>query len=148
MPTQNPRITVTLTPEVAAVLQAMSEETGSSQSAIVGELLAVSMPVFERVVQAARAARVMQESARSEIAAGLGRAQERLEAQIPLHLATIDEGFRPLLEHAEQVKRRAGRTHATGTLAAPARARGSAVEVGVPPISNKGGKVGRRGARK
>ena len=60
MPTQNPRLTVTLTPEVSAVLRELSALAGSSQSAVVGDLLQSSLPVFERMVQAMKAAAMLQ----------------------------------------------------------------------------------------
>jgi hypothetical protein len=106
MPTLNPRITITLTPAVATVLRELSKLAGNSQSAIVGELLETSLPVFERVVAALRAADTIQSSAKAEIAAGLDRAQAKLEGQLGLLLEDMDDGIRPLLEHAEKVHRR------------------------------------------
>jgi hypothetical protein len=87
----------------------MSELTGDSQSSIVSGLLGVSVPVFERVVAALEAASTIQDSAREEIAAGLVRAQDKLEAQLGLVLGNLDEGVRPILEQAEKVKRRSRR---------------------------------------
>ena len=118
MPTLNPRISITLTPAVSAVLRELSALAGNSQSAIVGELLETSLPVFERVVAALRAASQIQDSARVEIAAGLERAQHKLEAQMGLLLSEIDEGNRPLLEAAERVTRRGAGGVASGARAA------------------------------
>lgn len=106
MATLNPRITITLTPAVAAVLRELSQLAGNSQSAIVGELLETSRPVFERVVSALRAASTIQESAKSEIAAGLERAQAKIEDQLGLLLGEVDDGIRPLLQEAEKINRR------------------------------------------
>lgn len=106
MPTVNPRITITLTPAVATVLRELSKLAGNSQSAIVGELLEMSLPVFERVVTALKAAAAIQESAKTEIAAGLERAQGKLEDQMGLMLGDMDETLRPLLEQAEKIARR------------------------------------------
>ena len=92
MPTSNPRITVTLTPEVHAVLKRMSELTGNSQSAIVGDLLLSSRDVFARVVTVLEAAAVAQGTVNEEIKAGLDRAQVKLEQQLGLALETLDEG--------------------------------------------------------
>lgn len=108
MPTLNPRITVTLTPACAAVLRELSGLAGNSQSAIVGELLETSLPIFERVVTALRAASLIEASAKQEIAAGLDRAQARLEEQAGLLLGEIDVTMRPLLDAAEKVSRRSG----------------------------------------
>ena len=56
MTTINPRITVTLQPQVHAVLRRLSQLTKNSQSSLVGELLAESMPIFERMVEVLDAA--------------------------------------------------------------------------------------------
>lgn len=106
MTTTNPRLTVTLTPAVAAVLRELSKVGGQSQSAIVGELLQVSVPIFERVVLALRAAETVQAGAKAEIAAGLERAQAKLESQMALVLNQFDDAHKPLLEEAEKVSRR------------------------------------------
>lgn len=106
MPTLNPRITVTLTPACSTVLRELSQLAGNSQSAIVGELLESSMPVLERVVIAIRASKGIQQSAKDEILGGMERAQAKLEDQLGLALDTMDESFRPLLDHAEKVHRR------------------------------------------
>lgn len=106
MPTQNPRLSITLTPACAAVLKELSVLAGNSQSAIVGELLETSLPVFERVVSALRAASTIQKSAKTEIAAGLDRAQAKLEGQLGLLMDDMDDGLRPLLAEAERVSRR------------------------------------------
>ena len=104
----NPRITVTLTPACAAVLRELSGLARNSQSAIVGELLETSLPIFERVVSALRAASSIEASAKREIAAGLDRAQVRLEEQAGLLLSEMDVNMRPLLDAAEKVSRRSG----------------------------------------
>ena len=106
MPTTNPRITITLTPAVASVLRELSKLAKNSQSAIVGELLETSLPVFERVVAALQAAATIQASAKTEISSGLERAQAKLESQMGLLLGEMDEAARPLLEAAEKVTRR------------------------------------------
>ena len=155
MPTLNPRITITLTPAVAAILREMSQLTENSQSAIVGELLQSSLPVLERIVITLRAAKTVQQSAREEIASGMQRAQDKLEKQLDLAMGTMDEGMRPLLEEAERINRRAGRgggVPARG--AAPTRSsraastpvpvtRGSGHSTGQPKGRAKGAKRGR-----
>lgn len=139
MPTLNPRITVTLTPACSAVLRELSQLAGNSQSAIVGELLESSMPVFERVVAALRAASTIQQSAKQEIAAGLERAQDKLESQMGLMLGDMDVTMRPLLEAAEKVTRRGAggaeeRAHSRPTSAPKARVAGL-----VTPVPLTGG---------
>jgi hypothetical protein len=113
MATLNPRITVTLTPAVYAVLREMSALTKNSQSAIVGDLLETSLPVFERIVLTLRAASTIEAEARTEIAAGMERAQANLEAQLDLSLHDFDTVSRPVLDEAEKVSRRGSRKGST-----------------------------------
>lgn len=63
MPAANPRITITLKPEVHEVLKRLSSLTGNSQSSMVGEILNDSFPVFERMVQVLSAAEKMRADA-------------------------------------------------------------------------------------
>ena len=157
MSTLNPRITITLTPACAAVLRELSQLAGNSQSAIVGELLETSLPVFERVVSALRAATTIQAAAKVEIASGLERAQVKLEDQMGLMLGDMDETMRPLLEAAEKVTRRGAGGGAGGRalarpLAPPKASKGLTTPVpltggsGHPKLGkSKAGKGGKRG---
>lgn len=113
MSTLNPRITITLTPSVHALLREMSSLTGNSQSAIVAELLESSSPVFERMVSMLKAASTVQDEAKAQIVAGMDRAQAKLEVQLQLAMGTMDEAAKPLLEQAEKVRRRAARGSST-----------------------------------
>jgi hypothetical protein len=107
MPTVNPRITVTVTPSVAAVLAELSEVSGQSQSSHVAELLEASLPVLQRVVLTIRAAKDVQQDARDNIVAGLERAQAKAEKQLDLLIEGWDEASAPLLAQAESIRRRA-----------------------------------------
>jgi len=109
MATLNPRITVTLTPELHAVMRRLSALTGNSQSAIIGEMLTTSLPALVRVVKVMEAAETAQSDFNQGIASGLAKAQDRIEAQLGLALDALDDGARPILEAAEKVKRRARR---------------------------------------
>jgi hypothetical protein len=142
MPTLNPRITVTLTPAVSAVLKEMSRLTKNSQSALVAELLETSLPVFERMCTVLRAAETVGEAARSEISAGLGRAQARVEEQIGLQLSAMDEVATPLLDAAERINRRGaagartgGSTRAEPIPETPSKAPRKGIST---PVSNRG----------
>ena len=135
MPTVNPRISVTLKPEVAAVLRRVCDLAEKSQSAFVGELLEQSMPVFERMARLLEAAHMAKEHLAKDMAGSLDRAQSRIEAQFGLALEHMDEGFRPILEAAEEVQRR--KAGAGG----PRPAGGAATDSPPPaptPMSNRG----------
>lgn len=117
MPTPNPRLSVTLTPELAAILERLSEVTGSSKSSLVAELLLTSQPVFTRMAEALEAAARMKGEAltgNEDIAKGLLRAQERIEGQLGLCLDEMDTAFLPILKESEKVIRRARATTAGG----------------------------------
>lgn len=106
MPAVNPRITITLQPAVHAALRKLSVLTGNSQSSMVAELLEQSLPVFERMARVIESAQVAQDAVRTEIASSLERAQAKLEDQLHLSLEVMDEGFAPIIQAAEEVKRR------------------------------------------
>lgn len=134
MPATNPRLTITLQPAVAAVLRRLSELTGNSQSAIVGELLHESLPMFERmavVLDAAVALKAQALEVPAEIRASLEQAQGRLEQQLGLIMDGTDGTVMPLLDDMEKVLRRAA-----GDARRPERA--PAARSAAPPISNRG----------
>lgn len=151
MPTANPRITITLRPELHAVLRKLSELTGNSQSAFVSELLEASMPIFERMAQTlakVEELRALGLEMPREVQGSLREAQSRIEQQLdllmddapPLAAETLgwadrqlrDREYRSLLDEAEGISRR-GRSGGVpkGGHRAPAKA--------VPtPMSNRG----------
>jgi len=145
MPTVNPRITITLKPEVHAVLKRLSAATDNSQSAIVSELLESSVPVFERMVLVLEAAKAAQQGMAADLAQGLERAQSKIEAQLGLMLGEMDEAYRPILKQGETVQRRRRKAAATDTDALAAAGSVGAVggAPGVPtPMSNRGVRSG------
>lgn len=116
MPTKNPRLSVTLTPALSAVLDRLSELTKTSKSAIVAELLESSAPVLERMTEALAAAVAIRDdamSATTEISDALDRAQSRLETQLGLAMDDITTAVRPVLDEAEKITRRASRGPST-----------------------------------
>jgi predicted DNA-binding protein len=141
MPTTNPRITITLKPEVHAVLKRLSAATDNSQSAIVSELLESSVPVFERMVLVLEAAKAAQQGMASDIAQGLERAQSKIEAQLGLMLGELDDAYRPILTQGETVHRRRRKAAAADTdalAAAGSGAAGGGSPAGSTPMSNRG----------
>lgn len=135
MATSNPRITITLEPSVHALLQRLSGATGNSMSSMVADLLKESAPIFERMARVIEAAAEAQDLAKVEMVGGMERAQAKLEKQLGLALETMDEGFRPILEEAEKVRRRAAGAGGSRLRGAPGR---KAVAGTPTPISNRG----------
>lgn len=140
MPAVNPRITITLTPTVHAILKRLSSLTGNSQSAIVSELLQSSHPVFERMVSVLEAAdRLKAEGmqAPAQVRDSLEAVQANLERQLGLALEESGLSDRPLLDEVEKVPRRGPGRRKGGVLGAhqPAARAARSAE---PPISNRG----------
>lgn len=137
MPTQNPRLTITLKQSTAALMRRMSELTGNSQSALICELLEANEPVFERLVMLLQAAHDAKATVAEETKAGLDEAQRKLEKQLGLALETLDQSTGSLLADLEAVKRRArkgaGGPRSRGDTA-PARAQARSAT----PMSNRG----------
>lgn len=139
MPAVNPRITITLKPQTYAALQRMSALAGNSMSSIVGELLEQSQPVFDRMILLMEAAGRIRDSAKEErerITKGLEEAQATMEEQLGLSLDWMDGVGAPILEAAERLNRRAGRS-------APSNERQRESGADLPaarltPLSNRG----------
>lgn len=142
MPAKNPRITVTLEPADKALLERLSLLTGSSQGALVADILKESRPVFERLISVLEAAIEARENIAKSHAQGLEAAQLKLEEQLGITLEMFDSASRPILEEAEKVRRRTRR--AAGSVASaearPARS--------LTPLSNRGVRSTTRQAKK
>jgi hypothetical protein len=142
MPTPNPRVSVTLTPELSAILQELSVLSGDSKSALIAGLLEQSAPVLQRMVSVLQAAATIKNEAAGEISRGLQEAHATVERQLGLALGAFDEGVRPLLADAEKVKRRRGRAEGGGAAPVqPIRRRSTPMSNrGVTPLPPKGQK--------
>lgn len=140
MATKNPRLTITLTPSLAAQLRRLSELTGNSQSSLIAELLDGSGPVFDKMIQVLEAAAIAKDSIRGRIADDLDEAQRKLEGALSMAQEGFDLFTKPLLDEAEAVGRRArqgrakaGRGERGGTPPTPISNRG----VRLDPIATK-----------
>lgn len=91
MPAKNPRLTITLQPSLAAQLRKLSELTGNSQSALIGDLLEGTGPVFDRMIQVLEAAKSAKESIRGKLADDMEHAQAKMEGALGLVLEGFDE---------------------------------------------------------
>lgn len=134
MPTDKPRLTVTLSPSLAAVLRRLCELTGQSQSSTIAELLEGSQPVFERLIQVLEAAQKAKSALKEETKKSLENAESALHEQLGITMDIFDDVTGNLLKDAEAVSRRAA-TRRTGRDAAgtlPVRIGGAT------PSSNRG----------
>lgn len=132
MPAKNPRITLTVQPSLAAQIRRLSELTGTSQSALIAEMLTSASHVFDRLILVLEAAERARDELRERFADDAAAAQTKIEASLGLLLEGFDEWTGNLLEEAEAVTRRRRPRGASG-----ARASGGAD--GAPtPLSNRG----------
>lgn len=138
MPTLNPRVNVTLSPSLDALVGRLAALQRVSKSNVLRELLETAAPALSRAVA------VMEAAARSkpEVLAGLARSleqsQNKAEALLEGALGSI-QAAGDLVEQAEAVigKRPARRGREA---AEPTRGRGgkAAAQAGNPPASNRG----------
>ena len=142
MATKNPRITITVEPSLHAQLRRLSELTGNSQSALVGELLDGAGPTLERVIKVLEIAQTAKDSIKGKLAAEMDAAQAKVEAQLGLALDAYEDMATPLLDIAEAIDRRSRRQPQGQALAGREAGAGSA-EKGAPP---RGGRASARTA--
>ena len=134
----NPRITVTVTPRVDAVLKRFSTLTGKSKSAMVGEILDESFPMFAKMVKVFEAAERAQKEMASNVVQPFAKAQEHLEGQLNLSMDSLNFAADDLLRDVENIGRRKGRRAAV----VPRVATVPAARRPLPgPLSNRGGRT-------
>jgi hypothetical protein len=113
MPTKNPRLSVVLSPSLAATLSAISVETGSSASSLVRTMLEQAEPAFVRMLELVRAAK----AAQGQISGGISDAMGRVVSDLQDALAVADSRqgrvIADLVEQAQAVRGRR-RTSAGG----------------------------------
>lgn len=133
MPTQNPRINVTVKPSTYAKVQELSRVTGNSMSAIIAEILEHSEPVFERLVKVLKLAEQAKDEMRDKLSGDMERAQARVEQQLGLVMDEFDSATGSLIDTVETIRRRTRRGAEVDAAASPAAPRR-----GPTPISNRG----------
>jgi hypothetical protein len=137
MPTNNPRVNVTLAPAMSARIKRISELTGQSQSALISTLLDAQADTFDRLIRVLDAAEKAKAHADTILAGGaeqIKEAQARIESQLGLALDEFDTITDNLLKDAERVQRR-GRAGEKSAGTAPS---GRAVAARLTPPSNRG----------
>jgi predicted DNA-binding protein len=112
LPSTNPRVNVTLSPEQYALLTRLSKVQQRSRSAVLLELLEIVTPVLERVVVAVEAA----QRAQVQATEGLRESVEAAEAAILPHVSSAMGQLDLLVEAA--VRAQDGPLH---PMAAPLR---------------------------
>lgn len=139
MPTLNPRVNVTLSPSLDALVSHMARLQRSSKSQVLRELLEAAEPALQRAVALMDAASKASAELHGKLAKSLEDAQERAEDGIAVMLSRMDRMTDDLVTQAEAVRgRRPARAlaHSPAVSGAPN-----------PPASNRGVKSG-QSARK
>lgn len=114
MPAANPRISVTLTPSMDAILKRLSDVSGQSKSSIVAELLETSEGVFERMAVILETAKTATQEAKERMAFNLEEAHARLVEQAGVVGDLFEEQTADLVGELEQIGRRKGKSAARG----------------------------------
>jgi hypothetical protein len=136
MATINPRLSVTVTPRVDAVLTRFATATGQSKSATVGGILDESYDMLAKMVKVIEAARAAQSNMPQQVIQPFKDAHSHLEQQLGLVLADVHHTADDLLRDVEQIERRTRKAARTSTRRGAASGR----ERNAPPLSNRGGK--------
>ena len=131
MPTNKPRITVTLTRRQHDVLKAISDNSGQSMSAFINEILEQSLPVLERMAESFRKIKAARDEQRKRIFEELDQAQAEIE---PV-LAQVLGQFDLFMANVERAASGGGATG--GAAAAPAAPRTPVTNRGVTPSPDK-----------
>lgn len=115
MPSKNPRLSVVLSPSLAATLAAISQETGDSASSLVRGLLEQSEPALRRMLELVRAAK----AAKGQIGEGVSQAMGRVVNDLQDALAVADSRQgRVIADLVEQAQAVQGRRRNGGTRSA------------------------------
>lgn len=122
MPTQKPRITITLTEHQYEVLRRMSVLGGESMSSIVVDMLDTMVPVLERVVVTLQAAIDAPQQVREGMKSTFQKAEKELLPQLTSMMGQLDMLLQPAVVPA----------------LAGASAGAVAVESPRPPATNRG----------
>jgi predicted DNA-binding protein len=148
MPAKSPRLSVSISPEMAHLLSQLSEVSGQSASSLVREFLEEAAPALSRMLQLLEAAR----SAKGAVREGLGGALDRVVTDLQDAYALAEGRMaittRDLVAEAQAVKgRKRGGGLPRGSAAAPAVAstpvpvtRGSGSGKTRKPSNSRGGR--------
>jgi len=127
MPTEKPRITITLTDHQHKVLSTMAKGQKCSMSSIVVDLLETAIPVLERVTELVAAAQRAPQQALDQLKLSLGRAEMDVLGMQEVAMGQIDLLMREA-GVAVEVRERPAAAAASAPVSATAK----------PPSSNRG----------
>lgn len=132
MPTQNPRLSLTLSPDLAWQLRRLSELTGNSQSSLITSMLEGSNHFLWRLISTLEAAEEAKGRIPGHVANLMNEAQQRIEQKF---------GLTEVLDRAQAA---AEKPRSAGTARRPHAAAAAASA----PLSNRGGRSNAKEAEK
>lgn len=88
MPTKNPRINLTVTPERYELLKRLAGHQGTSMAGLVGETMEMMYPVMERVCVVLEAAKMAQQSSKEGFRDSIAKAEAEM---LPLMYQAVDQ---------------------------------------------------------
>lgn len=149
MPAKNPRLSVVLSPSLAATLAALSHATEESASGIVRGLLEQSEPALLRMVQLVAAAKAAKGQIGEGVSQSLGKVVADLEDAMALADSRMGRLERDLVDQAQVVEGRKRAKVNAGRVATRAHQSDSAASTPVSVIRGSGpGKTLRTGGVK
>ena len=143
MPTLNPRVNVTLSPSLDALVGQFAGLQRISKSTVLRELLEAVEPSIRQAVALMEAAKLANAKARTNIADDMEKAVKAAESVQGLMMAVAAHHTRDMVQEAEEVQGRpaAGRRGAppvSGPAPRPAGRAKAPVRASRPPSSNRG----------
>ena len=140
MPTVNPRVQVTLSPSLDALVLRLAVHQRSSKSQVLRELLEAAEPALQRAAALMDAASTAAGEAKARLVRMLDSSQDAAEDAVAVLNSRLDRMTDDLVSQAEAIRgRRPARKGSPSVPGAPAVARN-------PPPSNRGVKSGKRAA--
>lgn len=125
MPAINPRISVTVTPEVDALLARLSAISGASKSSIIGDLVVTSVPVLDRMATIIEAAATAKAEMHTQTLENLVAAESKFAELLGSSRQLFDELTLPFAQVSEvlgEAEAAPERTHGRTRQRPPARA--------------------------
>lgn len=136
MPTQNPRVNVTLSPSLDDLVRRLAVHQRVSKAEVLRELLEVAEPALRRACRLMEAAVTAPAALRAAMASAMELSQDKAEERLAQVLGMDGSGLVDLVSAAESVR---GRRPRRGRLGAHGAGGGGASN---PPASNRGVKSG------
>lgn len=113
MPAKNPRLSVVLSPSLAATLAALSEATGESASSLVRSILEQSQPALARMLQLVVAAKTAKGQIGEGVSESLRKVVDELQDAMAVADSRLDRVSTDLVGQAETVSGRRRRAVST-----------------------------------